>query len=247
MKKLLATSCFFILVLLLLPTHVRAAGAPLVDQANLFNEQEKAEITERVLAARKKTGVDIGVVTTSNTEGKTAEEYADDYYDYNGYEKNGVLLLIDMDNRRVHISTSGSMIRILNDQRIEKMLDGAFKYMPNQDYTQAVFSLIKNVERYAKKPGFSMIKSVVAFVIALIGGGITYSVVASRYNLKSGTYQYPYREHGKLQLTNRTDLLINTYTTSRRIPRNNGGGGGSGSSTHTSSSGSSHGGGGRSF
>lgn len=246
MKKLLAISCFFILVLLLLPTHVKAAGAPLVDQANLFNEQEKAEITERVLAARKKTGVDIGVVTTSNTEGKTAREYADDYYDYNGYEKNGVLLLIDMDNRKVYISTSGTMIRILTDQRIEKMLDGAFKYMPNQDYTQAVFSLLKNVERYAKKPGFSAVKTIVALVIALIGAGATYSLVASRYNLKSGTYKYPYREHGKLQLTNRTDLLINTFTTSRRIPRNNGGSGG-GSSSHTSSSGSSHGGGGRSF
>ncbi|MBP5793935.1 MAG: TPM domain-containing protein, partial [Spirochaetaceae bacterium] len=64
------------------------------------------------------------IVTTSDAQGKSAEAYADDFYDENdfgtGSGKDGVLFLIDMDNRKIHVSTSGSMIDYLEDWRIEK-------------------------------------------------------------------------------------------------------------------------------
>lgn len=36
--------------------------------------------------------MDFVVVTTEDAEGKTSEEYADDYYDYNGYAEDGACI-----------------------------------------------------------------------------------------------------------------------------------------------------------
>ena len=62
-------------------------------------------------------------MTTEDAEGKTSEEYADDYYDYNGYAEDGALYLIDLDNGSVWISTAGKMIRYLTDERIDAVID----------------------------------------------------------------------------------------------------------------------------
>ena len=62
---------------------------------------------------------DVVAVTVNSTEGKTPMEYADDYYDYNGYgqgsDYSGVILLIDMGSREMWISTSGMCIDAIGD------------------------------------------------------------------------------------------------------------------------------------
>ena len=69
-----------------------------------------------------------------------------------------------------------------------------------------------------------------------------------------GGYKFNYLEKSSIDLTQKEDRLVNSFVTTRRIPRpsNNGGGGGGfsggggGSTTH-SSGGGTFGGGGRSF
>src|SRR5690606_28239367 len=54
-----------------------------------------------------------------------------DYFDYNGYgvgsERDGILLLMDFDNREVYISTYGRGIRYLTDQRIGWIIDAVYE------------------------------------------------------------------------------------------------------------------------
>ena len=56
-----------------------------VDKARLFSEEEASHLQEFCEDAIQATGMDVVIVTTDDTEGKTAQEYADDYFDYNGY------------------------------------------------------------------------------------------------------------------------------------------------------------------
>lgn len=53
----------------------------------------------------------MAIVTVNSLDGKTAQAYADDYYDYNGYgygeNDDGILLLISMGERKWAISTYG--------------------------------------------------------------------------------------------------------------------------------------------
>ena len=57
--------------------------------------------------------VDVVIVTVASIEGKTATEYADDYFDYQGYgygeKSDGILLLVGMKERVWAISTHGSL------------------------------------------------------------------------------------------------------------------------------------------
>ena len=54
---------------------------------------------------------DVIVVTVASLDGKTAESYADDYFDFNGYglgqDRDGILLLLSMEDRDWAISTHG--------------------------------------------------------------------------------------------------------------------------------------------
>ena len=66
------------------------------DQAGLFSETEKIQLEEEIAQCRKNTKMDV-VVVSAYADDRTAEEYADDYYDYGGFgvgkKASGVLLL----------------------------------------------------------------------------------------------------------------------------------------------------------
>jgi|GEM_PF-508925 len=101
-----------------------------VDQAGVFTGDETVSLREAAKVLGNKYAMDIIIVTTSDAGGKSSRSYADDYFDYNGYgigeDRDGILLLLDYDNREAYISTSGSGIRYLTDIRIESILDDVF-------------------------------------------------------------------------------------------------------------------------
>ena len=94
----------------------------------------------------------------------------------------------------------------------------------------------------------TLLEGFIAFALALVASIAFFVIVKSRYQLKLGTYKYPFRANTQLELTENENRLINSFVTTRRIPRNNtSGGGGGGGSTTNSSGGGTFGGGGRGF
>ena len=83
----------------------------LVDDAGLLTEEESSALLNKLEDISQKYENEVGIVTVNSLEGKTAEAYADDYYDYNGYgygeNDDGLLLLISMGEREWAISTYG--------------------------------------------------------------------------------------------------------------------------------------------
>ena len=278
MKRMLRRGAVYVLlVFLVLGTLVTAFAEErrVFDDAGLFTSSEVELLEARVAASRKQAGVDIVIVTTDDARGKTAMAYADDYYDENGFgvgkDYSGVLFLIDMDNRELYISTSGLMIRILTDARIESILDDVYVGASNNDfmYSASVFledvvgyvedGIEKGQYNYDTETGqISRYRSVslgqlLLFALISVGVGVGVCfIVKAKYQMKAQQYAYPLSEKATLNVTRREDEMTGSYITSRRIETSSssggGGGGGSGrSSTHSSSSGRSHGGGGRGF
>lgn len=132
-----------------------AADTKVYDYANLFSleQLENLEASARTLAETYK--MDIGIVTIDDAEGKSAMDYADDFYDSNGYgygnHLDGLLFLIDMDNRELYISTCGLGIQYFTDLRINKMLDSIYTYMSKQDYYGASTNFLNLTEQTIKK------------------------------------------------------------------------------------------------
>jgi len=66
----------------------------LVDNDDLLTSFEEDEILEMLEDVSSKHDMDIVIVTEYSLGDKSAMEFADDYYDYNGYKKDGILLRV---------------------------------------------------------------------------------------------------------------------------------------------------------
>lgn len=100
----------------------------LVDQAGLLTADEKAEVLSQLNRIRSRYGMDVVIVTADDLGGKDEQDYADDYYDANGYSQDGMLLLVDMDDRLWWISTCGEGMDALPEEEIE---DAAGEFLPD--------------------------------------------------------------------------------------------------------------------
>ena len=107
---------------------------------------------------------------------------------------------------------------------------------------------------YEEPESISITEVIIAFVAGLIAAGAAVSFITAKYQLKFEDFHYDAYTDSDIQLSVKSDRLVNKFVTHRRIPRNNGSsvrgggmGGGSRSTVHRSSGGRSHGGGGRKF
>ena len=227
-------------------------GNRVFDAAGLFNAGQRTTLNDKAHDLILKHQQDLVIVTTADAGGKSAMAYADDYYDYNGFgigpNYDGLLLLIDMDNREFFITTTGSAIKLFNDVKIDNMLDNIYAFVAKGDYAGGADTFLRDVDRHLVKKTQPHYWSweffgVGLFAVLMILGGMV-------MNHKKGLMAVPstrrYINDDLCDLTRCDDVFLHSST--RRIAINNDSDSGrGGSSTHTSSSGRSHGGGGRSF
>lgn len=143
MKRILPV--FVILFSIVFSVKGFAYGNFIADDADLFSDYEETEILSAIEYFTSEKEFSLAVVTTDFTSGLSSEEYADDYYDYlidnEGLGENGLLFLIDMDNREVWISTSGECILSYNDIEIDSIIDNGYNYLTNGDYAQCILEM----------------------------------------------------------------------------------------------------------
>ncbi len=239
----------------------------LVDEANLLTAAEEETLLEKLDEISERQQVDIVVVTVDSLGGVSPMAFADDFYDFYGYgfgsEKDGILLLISMEERDWYISTAGYGITAVTDAGWEYIAErftedlsegdyaGAFTIFAGQcdDFiTQARTGEPYDVGNLPKKPfGFGLHFAVTfgaGFVIALI---VTGDMAGQLKTVGSKRAADNYVKPGSMQLTKRSDLFLYHRVSRRARPTGSGSRSSGGSSTHRSSSGRRHGGGGGKF
>lgn len=232
------------------------------DYANLLTDSEEeslAAATKEILGTYK---LDTVVVTTADAENKSSMEYADDFYDYNGFgygeTYDGLLLLIDMENRMVWLSTCGSAIPMFSDSHIEEITSDAASYLSSADYYGGCSSALQDIASTAKADvematvGGRFMRSARRIPLYLLAAaavsGISIAVMAHQsQTARKARNAAAYLDRGSMRLAVREDRYLHSTTTRTRIESSSGGSGGGRSSSHSSSSGRSHGGGGSRF
>ena len=273
------------LILLMLPVIALADGQ-VIDDANLFTSGEMSRMNSVIERIERNHQVDLAVLTTYDVpddysqEMRRVQAYADDFYVNGGYgmgaDFSGMLILLDMNNRVLWLSTGGVMIEYINDAREEDILDRAYSYLSYGSYGNAIVEALERVEYYMNKGReegtflydemtgerlsgiHNALTSGEIGVAALAGGGIALAIflsVSGSYSLKGSTYSYDRNANTSVSLTLDDEVFVRQF--SRRTARStgsHGGPGGSGgvrrsggSGVHRSSGGRSHGGGGRRF
>lgn len=275
--KSISISCLFLLCGLFLWQETVLAGmSAIYDYAGLFPWEEYNEINDELQRLYDETDMDYLVVTITDAEGKSSQEYADDFYEDSGAgtgdNHSGMLYLIDMDNREIYISTEGDMLRYLTDERLDVILDNAYEEVADGNYAASALSVLRDTGDFIAEgipedqynyssetgdidPYFEEESPLLALlfgsVMGLIAALCFFFSVRGRYRLSFKTYHYPLSEKSGLKLTVSEDRLINQFVTHRHIPKpttSSSGPSGSGrTTTHRSSSGRVHGGGGRKF
>lgn len=232
------------------------------DFASLLTDDEVALIHNKLKNINDKYG--IVIVTTNDVGILTTQQYADDFYDYNNFKKDGVLLLIDMQNREVYISTTYYGQILFDNNRVEDMLDEVAPQLTNRNYYDACNKFIDMITTYIEDgPSYEMknceitseygdytCPKMLPIPIIIIGSFVfsilvTFIITRKYRKIKLAKNANHYLKNGEITLGDNVDQFLTTYTSKRYISSSSSGSGGG--SSHRSSSGRSHSGGGRSF
>ena len=229
------------------------SGQPRVfDQAGLFSETEIIQLEEKIAQCRKSTKMDVVIVSAYADGERSAEEYADDYYDYGGFgvgkKASGVLLLYYMDGPgqpggECYISTAGTMINMLTDERIESILDDVYGDLGNRDFAGATEHFLEDVKAYVKEGvesgqytydrdtgeivryhSIRLYEVAIAMVIAGILAGSVCLDIKKRYAMKQSSREVSnslqaYRADCAFHFSVAGDKMVNKYVRSVPIPR----------------------------
>ena len=235
------------------------------DYAKLLTEDQEKELSQKAKNVLAKHNIDIAIVTVNTTNGLSSMEYADDFYDYNpfgyGEDASGLIMLINMEEREVWISTTGKAIKIFTDSKIESLLDTVYSGLSQGNYYKAGNDFLSESESYIynwemlQKPmreriGIFGVLFASIFLGFGTGGFITLILfIFSKKSISEKPNVNTYQDNFKI--TSKRDHFLSTNTVQTIIPKEaparTSSSGSWGSTTHTSSSGRSHGGGGRKF
>ena len=252
-------------MVVVIPTFAASDLPRLVDNADLLTDSEESTLLSKLNEISERQQADVVVVTADTLDGKTPMDYADDFYDYNGYgfgaDKDGVLLLVSMEDRDWWMSTTGYGITAITDAGIEYISEKFLSDLSDGDYADAFttyaelcddfFTQARSGQPYdtghMPKQPFNIARNllialIVGFVIALIATGVM------KGKLKTVRFQSAasnYVKANSMNVTESRDMFLYTHVDRRAKPKDTDSSSGSG--THTSSSGSTHGGGGGKF
>ena len=122
----------------------------LVDAADLMTDSEEASLLSYLDEISEKQECDVLVVTTDSWEGMYAQDFADDYYDYNGFgmgeDHDGILLAISMGEREWAFSTLGYGIDAFTDLTLDYMEDRIIPYLSEGDYYGAFMTYAQEAD-----------------------------------------------------------------------------------------------------
>lgn len=235
-----------------------------VDYAKLLSDYEAEKLEEKIKVLREKWDFDLVILTANTLSGYTPMEYADDYYDYVGYggagDRNGLLLLVSMEDRDWWISTRGygikaftdAGIQFLGEQLVSKISDGHYaagfdKFVDwaDQFLTEAEEGTPYNINHMPRGPKPMGMITIFSVIAAVMGAFVVLAVMKSKLtSVRMGTEANNYVVKDSLVMAEQKDTFL--YKNVTKVKRQTSSGGG-GSGTHRSSSGASHGGGGGKF
>ena len=223
------------------------------DPDGILSGDEAEELNEKLDEISHDQEFDVTAALVNSLGGSSVQDYADDLYDMcdfgYGADRDGVLLLVSLEDHDWYISTSGYGITAFTDAGIQyigeqikpDLADGnyldAFEIYADQCdnfITQANSGEPYDVDHMPKEPGL---------------GGALIVVGVNKSELKSVGMQQEARNYvrpGSMKVTNSSDFFLYRKVTRTEKPQQKSSGSG-GSSTHTSSSGNTHGGGGGKF
>lgn len=190
----------------------------LFDGANLLTTSEERKLIERLDSVSEEYKVDILIVTVETVGSYSSDYYIERYYDGNncGYGENrdGVLLLVTMEEREYRILSNGIGADAISPEDIEDIGDEVADYLSDGEYAEAFHCFIDECEYQINGEingfPFEFMKNLlISLGIGLVAALIVTGIWANQ--LKSVRKQLAATEYAKpdsMHLTISNDLFL---------------------------------------
>ena len=244
-KKLISA----LLIVLLCFSMVIAAGAAyaeddwfLFDEADLLSNSEEDKLTKKLTALSKTYNAQVVVVTIESTDGIDIEYYLEYVYDdmdfgY-GANRDGVLLLVAMEERQFHILSNGFASDAIDSYDIDSICDAMASDLSGGDYAGAFDEFVAQCDYYLDGyiNGYPfnfgntlLICLVIGIIVALIVSAVLKGQLKSvRKQEKANVYVKP----GSMNVTLSNDIfLYRNITRTKKAEKSSGSGSGRSRST----------------
>lgn len=208
----------------------------------LLSFEEEDLLNEQVHEVVSKYGMLIHIKVIDSLGSKSAQRYADDYYDdFLRYQcdGNGILFLVALEDREWAVTTNGETAKAITNSDIDRIMEDVVIYLSAGSYYDAFSAFVNGVEYEYQHytPGEEMdgLSTLQILGISILSGcaigGIT--ILIMRSMMKSARPQrsaVSYLREGSYHLTQCADLYLYSHTTRTAKPKNNSSGGTGGSS-----------------
>lgn len=269
MKRL--SAYLLILLLLLAPVAYAQALQHVADQAGTFTQSQEDTLEAKLQAVYDTYTFDVVIVTTKNSQGKTAQMYSADFYDsfrsYSAYP-NGLIFSFNFDLGDYYEATRGVAQTLFSDSGEAELENLLRPYFTDKDYYSAMLRYTDYISaRLARAsqpdesgrmvvsgkmnaPSLSESMRIVAesYLIFIVGGALVIGLVIAfviRSKLliaKPQNSAEQYSVPGSLNLFDTSDIYLYETVTRTKIQQNTGSRGGGGGIRFGSSGGGSYGG-----
>ena len=285
MKKILSVICVTVILAALLLPAALASSLPswypddihaerfhgknlphVVDYADIFTDSEEEALSRKIEAYINKYGYDLVIVTDVSNYGigNIEEQYAIDFYYYNGYgfdsDYTGSVIYLNMDPYDRYVSNvgTGKIEKYYTSDTVNKMQDQTYPYLRDGNYAQAMslnIDLIDELTANGKiatklSAGDYIVYGGISALIGLVVGAIVSGrAKATMNNVKFARYANDYIVNNSFKLRNVTETFLYKNVVKTYIPPSSSSGGGSSyhGGSHSSGGGGSFSGGSRHF
>lgn len=266
-KRIAGFAVGILLAALVLPaeagTNQADTSRKVYDYAGLLSEDQAESLEAYAEDLSEAYEADFVVVTIIENDKRSSQDYADRFFDDNGFgfgEKeeeygkgDGMLFLIDMENREYVLSTSGVFYKAMDDSDVEEFLDYVEADMRAGNYYEACRKALEKGSKeldskHASEIWFPILGGLLS--AALITGITLVVLIRNSKKSRLATEAGRYMVQDSLHITRCHEVMTGSHTAVSPLPeksnhgssRSSGGGG-----SHKSSRGATHGGGSRKF
>lgn len=215
-----------VLLLAILPMSVFAANQNLprvIDDAEIFTPSQELDLTSRIWDFVHNTGFDFVLYTDVTTDGRMVETYAENYYELNGYDWDGMILFICMEegNRCWYSAAFGKCADLYTAKLGNYADDKMMPFMSAGNYADGVMTFIDTVEKGFEPeeetpPPLGMLGGIAA-AIGLIPASASRAKARSGMKIEGKRNAGAYAIRNSLTVRNKSVNFL--YSETEKIPK----------------------------
>ena len=201
------------------------------DFSNIMSDDEEERLNRKLQKIKDKYGFDAVVVTTDSFNGMSARDYADDFYDYSQYSKDGILFVLNMTERTWYVSTKGKGIDYFTDYGIDAIFEEMAEDLSDGKYYDAFVIYADKVEKYVvngmqgnvvdvgnEEKSFGVFNVMISAIVGAISSLITSLSLRGRMkNVSRQHFARNYSVSDTFDINGASDMLVNRHVSRTRM------------------------------